>query len=528
MWGPFFFENLHFAVNFFAALVFFAMFWLYFDAWLERKEWNQVPKLLGILSLSLSFVIHATQLETGVLTASFFNTTWLSTAFLSTRLGGYILLILGGIIDPLQPAPKTKGLSKVSGVTLLPLLQLLPLAAPILSAVVFWFYLRRATIGLERHLRTVTVAFCILTIAEVVAQANLFIDTSSVTLYQLVAPFGVIWIVQHCVILLAVTVLGQWVWQYLTKRLEPQLFMIFTTTILGIFLLTTTIFTALLLQNMQKETLTRLETDVKVLRYGIESRKLEILSDSQVMAQRAEIIESVSKKDKVSLVRQVQQFLQSKNISSLIVVDSDGQVLARGEDTEQIGDSISSNALVQRGLLGEEKTSVVVSDGGVHPVVSVRAVAPIRFEGKTVGAVLTGITIDTAFVDGIKEATGLEAAVYGQDILVATTQLSTEKKSRLIGIKEQNPTIRKKVLEHGEPYSGSLQILNTPYFVSFLPLKDMDDVVVGMLFVGRPQITVLATASRSIEVTFMVTAALIIVSIVPAYFIARFIANQLA
>ena len=112
MWSAFFWENAHFAANFLVALVFFAMFWLYFDAWLERKVWDEVPKLLGVLLLSLSFVIHATQMETGIIATSFLNSGWQEGAFLVTRIAGYILLIIGVILDPLQPAPKTKGLEK--------------------------------------------------------------------------------------------------------------------------------------------------------------------------------------------------------------------------------------------------------------------------------------------------------------------------------------------------------------------------------------------------------------------------------
>ena len=74
--------------------------------------WDEVPKLLGILLLSISFVIHATQIETGIIATSFLNSGWQEGAFLVTRIAGYILLIIGVILDPLQPAPETKGFEK--------------------------------------------------------------------------------------------------------------------------------------------------------------------------------------------------------------------------------------------------------------------------------------------------------------------------------------------------------------------------------------------------------------------------------
>ncbi len=274
--------------------------------------------------------------------------------------------------------------------------------------------------------------------------------------------------------------------------------------------------------------LSRLETDVKVLNYGLDSRKQQVLSDAVALAQREEFVSLVSQEDKVALATHVQKFLLSKSLSSLIVVDKDGQVLARGEDKERLGDSLSSDVLVRRGLADQEVVSVVVKDGALAPEVLVRAVVPIIFEGNNIGAVITGLKIDNTFVDGIKAATGLEAAVYGHEVLAATTQVSADGKSRWVGTKEQATVVRSTVLEKGESFSGALNILNTPYFVSYIPLKDIDNVVVGMLFVGRPQVTVLAAASRSIEITFILTAGLVVIAIIPAYLISRFIANQLS
>jgi hypothetical protein len=49
-----------------------------------------------------------------------------------------------------------------------------------------------------------------------------------------------------------------------------------------------------------------------------------------------------------------------------------------------------------------------------------------------------------------------------------------------------------------------------------------------MLFAGEPQIALLQTASRSIELTFLVSAVLTIASIIPAFAVARYLAAQQA
>ena len=535
MWIQFFLENTHFAVNLFSALVFFGVFWLYFDSWMERKNRQEIPKLAGLLLLTLSYVVHAVFIETTILEVSILGSGAHALLLALTRIPGYLLLIFGLVIDPLQKHPEVKTpLTNKSAAALfaLPTLSLSFLeptsaAFPVLAAVTGFLYLRRATIGLENHLKPVALAFFVLAFGELFALASLFEKTTNVNLYSLVAPFGPFWIIKHAVLILGILILGGWAWVYLLKRLEPQLFMIFTTTVLIVFLLTTVTFTALLVKNLQDESLARLDTDVKVLNLAVDSKKAQILSDAQLMAQDDKVKTAVEDKDRLTLAKRAQAFLLTKNQDFSLVVDENGQVLARGEDVERTGDSLSDDPLIARALVGEEASTVAIRDGVFAPEISVRAVVPVRSEEKILGAVMMGVVIDNAFVDGVKEATGLEAAVYGDNILSATTLVAQDGKSRWIGTKEENEKVKVTVLQNAESFTGSVEILNTPYFAAYLPLKDVDGAPIGMLFVGKPQVGVLQTAGRSIELTFLVTALLLVVSVIPAFLISKHIAYQL-
>lgn len=527
MWIQFFLENAHFAINVLAALVFFALFWLYFDAWIERKPSRQVPEMVGILLLSLGFLATAVLTDSTIVGTQFINPVVHLALISGLKIAGYLLLFLGIVLDQIQPAPKTEGV-QAAPLALSMSITTSPVSWPILAAAVGLVYWRRATIGLENHMKRIAASFYILSVSELLWLGRLFTNTNNVALARITAAFGPVWVAQHLVLLLAVIVLGQWLWKYLTKRLEPQLFMIFTMTILGIFLVTTTVFTGLLLKNLQDETLVRLETDVKVLSFALESKKTEELSDARVLATQTGMVEALASEDKSALAQTARDFLLSKKQSLLAIVNADGQVLARGEDQDQIGESLSEDSLVKRGLNGEAVTGVVVRDGIIGPEVSVRAVVPVFSGRDQVGAILTGVSIDNAFVDGVKVATGLEAAVYGQDTLAATTLVAADGQSRWIGTKESDPTVINRVLHDNKTFTGSQTVLNTPYFAAFVPVQDVDQVAVGMLFVGRPQSTVLAAASRSIELTFAATAILMMLAVLPAYLVSRFIARQLA
>lgn len=532
MWSQFYLENAHFALNLFAALVMFAIAWLYFDAWLGKKTWKEGLRLLGFLLLSLSFVVRAITLETAILPSSFLgegNGIWF---FILPRSIGYFLIVLSLLIDPLQPKPQMAPAAKTSldlatvGVAL-PIIPWGIALQPALAALIAFLYLRRATLGLEDHLKPVALGFFILAVSEILSLRWLWQQTSSPDLYGLVAPFGPLWISEQLILFLAILILGKWVFGYLLKRLQSQLFMIYTTSILIIFLLTTVTFTALLLKNLQNESLRQLETDVKVLNFAVEGKKAESLADAQMIAQNSQIQPMIEENSHEPLFNILQGTLLSKKESFLVVVDSHGQVLARGEDQEKKGDLLSDDPLVKRALLGETLSSVAVKEGVLAPQVSIRSAVPVKKDQEIIGAVMLGTDIDNAFVDGIQKATGLQTSIYGDNRLSATTLTTSDGKSRAVGIKEEEKQVKEKVLRDGQSFSGEIDLLNSPYFAAYLPLKDVDNVPVGMLFVGKPQVGVLRAAGRSIEMTFLVAVILLVLSVIPAFLISRYLSNQL-
>jgi hypothetical protein len=526
-------ENTHFALNLVAALVFFAIFWLYFDAWTGRKALKEVPRLLGFLLLTLSFIAHAVFLETSLIQDSLVSEQLHFFLLLILRVPAYIFIIIALVINPLQKKPEQEAVKSSNfGIVFTPVgfIILLPLAVllyPVLAVAVGILYLKRASVGLENHLKPVGIAFLILGFFELLSVSSIFRDTSNIDIYNLVAAFGPIWILEHIVLLIAVALLGRWVFGYLLKRLQTQLFMFFTTFVLFAFLFITVTFTSLILNNLVDETLVQLETNVKVLNFALESKKAESLSDAQVVAQNPQVQQAVVDKNRSELFETLEGILLTKGQSFLVVTDENGQVLARGEDKERIGDSLSDDALIRRALLGESAISVVTKDAALSPEVSVRASTSIKAGGEVIGTVMTGITVDNAFVDGVKSATGLESVIYGDNQISASTIVSADGKTRLIGLKEENSSIKEKVLIKGENLVSTSNILNVPYYSAYLPLKDVDNNPVGMLFVGKRQVGVLETAGKSIEATFIVAVILLILSIFPAYFISKYLNGQI-
>jgi hypothetical protein len=520
MWSQFLLENFHFAVNLFAALAFFSIFWLYYDAWIERKTFKEGLKILGFLLLSLSFLAHAVLIESPTLTISLISGGYTEKIAIIMRNLGYVFLIVGLLIDPLIPKPKL-------GALIVTNFAFPYLTIPILAVVAAWLYLRRATIGLENHTKSVSLAFFIIALHEITAIPILFAGTANVDIFRLVTPFGPIWIASHLILFVGSAIFVRWAFSYLLKRINTQLFIIFTTTTLSIFLLTTVSFTFLLLKNLSDETLTRLGTDVSVLSYALDAKRSETLASASILAQNTAVAEAITSGDRQTLATATEKLLLDRKLTSVVILNDSGQVLARGEERDRIGDSMSNDSLVKRALIGENVSSLISKEAAIAPTILVNSAVPIKSQDKVVGVVIAALSLDNNFLDGIKKVTGLEVGIYGGEILSATTISDLRGITRPIGIKNTNKTINNNVLIKGENFQGQVSLLNTSYFAVYHPLKDADNAVVGMLLAGRPSSSIFATAGRSIELTFLVTVLLIVLSILPSYLIARYITNQL-
>ncbi len=533
-------QNVHFAVSLLASLAVFAVFWLTFDAWLERRRLREAVKWSGFLLLALGLLLNGAIVESGNINASFWSTL-LPGISLGLRIAGYIAIALGQILDPLMLRPSyevpqeggepavaaTPNTSQpmqgavIGGVAIAKMIAL-----PFLPLVVAGLYWRRATTGLERHLRPVVIGFALLTAFELGTALGALRASSNPLVYNWVATYGPIWWMTQAALLAGGIILGRWVWQYLTKRLISQIFMVLVTTTVVIYFVSTAAFSLLLLRNTRSQALDDLATASHVLDYALTSRKAEIAAQAEAVAFQPGVASAATSADHRAMITAVGDFAVSHQLSSLVITDADGRVLLRAEDPDRWGDSRSNDSLVQRALIGREASSVAVLKGVVAPNVNLMSARPVRdSSGLIVGTVTVARAVSSAFVDGIRSATGLQSTVYGGDQRAATTLTSGDGLHRAIGLRETNGQVLSTVLHQGKSYSGETSFQNRAYLAAYAPLKDDDKNTVGMLLVARPADTLLAAAGRSVELAFLISVGLLALSIAPVYLIARKISN---
>lgn len=137
---------------------------------------------------------------------------------------------------------------------------------------------------------------------------------------------------------------------------------------------------------------------------------------------------------------------------------------------------------------------VKATEGGSAPqseasgAISIVAVSPVRdADGKRVGAIVgvETLKLDNSFVDSVVAKLGGVATVFQNGVRVATT-VTDEAGNRAIGTAVSDK-VRAASLDTGRPFRGEAFVVNKPYFAAYEPLKNSNDEVVGMLFVGLDQ-----------------------------------------
>ena len=224
---------------------------------------------------------------------------------------------------------------------------------------------------------------------------------------------------------------------------------------------------------------------------------------------------------KTSSASDISKYIQSvKNqypfISTIIVTDSSGRVVARSNNPSQNGESLASDPFVASALKGKDAvaTAIVQADelavdkldeqarleliptDGAMPTdkkvetsgMMIKASSPIYSDGKIAGTVVVGhlINRDFTIVDETKNAVKVETSTIFMNDLRVSTNVKKLDGNRAIGTRVSIP-IYNAVLRDGKTYYGRAFVVNAWYVTGYEPIYDIDKKVIGILYVGTPE-----------------------------------------
>jgi len=175
-----------------------------------------------------------------------------------------------------------------------------------------------------------------------------------------------------------------------------------------------------------------------------------------------------------ALRRLVTPMMAATGLHILTITDYQGVIQVRAHDPGALGVNISGNPQVRAGLEGKKASRMTHWQDSI----ALSASAPIRYEDKAVGVVLTGLLIDRGFLESLSRPGAEVAMFYGNRLVVNSFKdLPESALNQLLHHRDlaaQGPVDRVQQLQLG----------NEDYTITYLPLEEGDKPWESLIVVG--------------------------------------------
>jgi signal transduction histidine kinase len=170
----------------------------------------------------------------------------------------------------------------------------------------------------------------------------------------------------------------------------------------------------------------------------------------------------------------VTPMLKATGLQVLTITDYQGVIEVRAHDPGALGINISSNPLVRAGLQGKEATRMTTWKDSI----SLSASAPIRYQDKIVGVVLTGVLVDKGFVESLSRPGAEVAIFYGNRLVVNSFKdLSESALNQIRRSKDLAASTTGELIQ-------TLTLGQESYTIEFLPLEGEEKPWENLIVVG--------------------------------------------
>lgn len=501
MWSSFGLMNLRFGVFLFGAMTMVAGAWLYFDSSRDRWRWWTTLRCLGLLILGVGFFGEAIRAEGGVLDS------WRATSLLveileKLRLIGYLLIVVGIGGEPLSEKPSMSGFGWGWVV----------IGTPLAAALAGLAFLRRASVGLERHLYRPAIGLMVLAIAEAVGWFRFYNDTIVVDVWDLVKPFGWMWAIQIFLAAGGFIIFSSWVFSYLLKRFETQLILILSGFVISVCVVTTTIFSGLSLSRNIARVERSLLAEARGVLYTLNQRKELLKTEARWFADDKRVSTMIVDEKRTELKEMVKSYVENRRLSGVLVLDATGKVLVGVGETKQVGESLSDDEFVKTAQKGEMVSDLEVhNQGGIEKLVLITCV-PVMEEMKVVGVFRMEESLDSTFLISIKKLlSGDFLALVGETVTASSLDYQTEGMN----------------LQIVEEKGVEIDLGNRPYIATKLKIEDSHGRVLGGIVSLETNMMVLREVETVMTTIYFAAIGLMLLAQIPAILIAKFITKQI-
>lgn len=258
--------------------------------------------------------------------------------------------------------------------------------------------------------------------------------------------------------------------------------MLFVSCVIVIFMITVSVSMILIINSaLGKNIVDEVKSKSVVLAQNVENMKSRALTASEWFTVSPRLINSLKRGDRVSALQLCTVAMKSLGFDYMMITDNAGKVFIRVHDPERFGDSVRNQPDVQKALKGEKSTGV---ETGEIEKMAIIAATPLIEGNSIIGSVSLGFVLsNNGFPDEQKRLLDCDVTVFLKDERVATSLVQNGK--RLTGTRMEHPVIIDTVLKRGGNYYGDATILGRLYHTAYIPLKDVNNNIAGMLFMGK-------------------------------------------
>jgi methyl-accepting chemotaxis protein len=253
-----------------------------------------------------------------------------------------------------------------------------------------------------------------------------------------------------------------------------------------------------------------LQEKARAFTVDFEKRGPALLSVLKVLDTDASLKKICRQKNHSEAFSFARDTMKSLAVDFLYLLDDKGLVIARGNDDTTFGDDLTGRPSVQNVIDKKAPMSTVEMDAslGLCLVVS----EPVIDSSGLAGIIVSGYRLGSnEAMDSYKQMFSAEFTAFMFDNRIATTITGRDGK-RIVGTKMNNHYIEDLLTVQGEPFFGTNRINGANYTVSYIPIKNAQDSVLGVIGMALPQKVLMATARN-------VSAAIAVLVIIFALFL---------
>ena len=536
----FWLENLHFVIFVFAALAFFAAGWLNFDSSQNDTEKKTLVRAIGFFIIAFWLLVSASDFSIG-------QYDWIIS---SIELLGVVVLGLGFFMEPIPVLPdavkkseeketskkKTVKKKKQKEETMkkklssfvifsVPNFSKLPVIGWLVVLVRVWLF---STKGLMSDLKGLRNALIFVFLSRAFSIASLFSDSSNMIIFDLSRQYSYLWVAENVFLFIGAIILLKWAFYFLNFRPTPKIFITFITTSILIFVVSTVIFTNFLYSAEQKNIVTTLEKNAATFDFSLAELKKQNTLAAYSLAQREILVSGVVENDAEGIESGLGDPIGDLQVGGSAVVNRSGEALVSTGPYVSVGESFLNDPTVSQALQGKVTSSFVIENLVDTDQLVIRSAYPIIKDGKVFGSTIVDFPIDQTFVDNIKELTKLDVTINVDGVHNATTFVDQNER-RISGTLISNAEILALVNDNQKSpwtWSGAERIDSQVFLTVYRSLNDSDNMNIASLMVAQPQQEVIDGIDESIKLTFGSISLLIMVSLVPLYYVAKSVSKS--